>query len=103
MKEILSILIFCSSILFCACSQNPATDSSDLVFSIHGTLQVVQISCAGHRSRQIRQPAAQSKMRELRQRTRYACFVPMTRKIKNNRDFTLSPYFVPATRSWCYF
>lgn len=33
MKEILSILIFCSGILFCACSQNPATDSSDLVFS----------------------------------------------------------------------
>ena len=58
---------------------NPATDSSDLVFR-HGTLQVVQISCAGHRSRQIRQPATQSKMRELRQKTRYACFVPMMRK-----------------------
>ena len=30
---------------------------------------------AGHRSWQIRQPAAQSKLRELRQRARSACFV----------------------------
>ena len=59
---------------------------------------------AGHRSWQIRQPAAQSKLRELRQRAparckgppdhlltaRYACFVPVIRKTQNNRDFTLS-------------
>ena len=90
MKEILSILIFCSGILFCACSQNPAQIKATL-FSEHGTLQGVQISCAGHRSRQIRQPAAQTKLRELRQRTRYACFVPMMQKMQNNRDFTLSP------------
>ena len=32
---------------------------------------------AGHRSWQIRQPAAQSKLRELRQRARSACFVPV--------------------------
>ena len=50
-----------------------------------------QIGCAGHRSRQIRQPAPQSKLRELRQRARYACFVPMIRKIKNNRDLKISP------------
>ena len=66
------------------------------LFSVHGTLQVVQISCAGRRSRQIRQPAAQTKMRELRQRTRYACFVPMMRKIKNNREFPLIHRFLPS-------
>ena len=37
-----------------------------------------QIGCAGHRSRQIRQPAAQSKLRELRQRAPSSCFVPAT-------------------------
>ena len=46
---------------------------------------------AGHRSWQIRQPAAQSKLRELRQRARSACFVPVIRKTQNNRNFTLSP------------
>ena len=46
---------------------------------------------AWHRSWQIRQPAAQSKLRELRQRARSACFVPVMRKMQNNRDFTLSP------------
>jgi hypothetical protein len=45
---------------------------------------------AGHRSWQIRQPAAQSKLRELRQRARSACFVPAMQKMQNNRDFTLS-------------
>ena len=45
---------------------------------------------AGHRSWQIRQPAAQSKLRELRQRARSACFVPVIRKTQNNRNFTLS-------------
>ena len=33
-----------------------------------------------HRSWHIRQPAPQSKLRELRQRARSACFVPMTAK-----------------------
>ena len=47
---------------------------------------------AGHRSWQIRQPAAQSKLRELRQRARSACFVPVIRKTQNNRDFTLSHF-----------
>ena len=60
---------------------------------------------AGHRSWQIRQPAAQSKLRELRQRAparckgppdhlptaRYTCFVPVMKKIQNIRDFTLIP------------
>lgn len=41
---------------------------------------------AGHRSWQIRRPAAQSKLRELRQRARSACFVPMMQKTQNNRD-----------------
>ena len=36
------------------------------------------------------QPAAQSKLRELRQRARSACFVPAMQKMQNNRDFTLS-------------
>ncbi|MCI6169209.1 MAG: hypothetical protein MR678_04640, partial [Muribaculaceae bacterium] len=45
---------------------------------------------AGHRSWQIRQPAAQSKLRELRQRARSACFVPVMQKMQNNRNFTLS-------------
>ena len=58
-----------------------------------------QIGCAGHRSRQIRQPAAQSKLRELRQRARSACFVPMMRKIKNNRDFQLSQRSLDSMRS----
>ncbi|WP_417172131.1 hypothetical protein, partial [Alistipes putredinis] len=40
----------------------------------------------------IRQPAAQSKLRELRQRARSACFVPVMQKMQNNRNFTLSPY-----------
>ncbi|WP_418634159.1 hypothetical protein, partial [Segatella hominis] len=40
---------------------------------------------------QIRQPAAQSKLRELRQRARSACFVPVMQKMQNNRNFTLSP------------
>lgn len=62
-----------------------------------------QIGCGGHRSRQIRQPAAQSKLREPFDVAHAAYFVPMMRKIKNNRDFTLSPYFVLATRSCCYF
>lgn len=48
---------------------------------------------AGHRSWQIRQPAAQSKLRELRQRARSACFVPVMQKMQNNRNFTLSHYF----------
>ncbi|WP_417172086.1 hypothetical protein, partial [Alistipes putredinis] len=39
----------------------------------------------------IRQPAAQSKLRELRQRARSACFVPVMQKMQNNRNFTLSP------------
>ncbi|WP_417171987.1 hypothetical protein, partial [Alistipes putredinis] len=39
---------------------------------------------------QIRQPAAQSKLRELRQRARSACFVPVMQKMQNNRNFTLS-------------
>ncbi|WP_417172049.1 hypothetical protein, partial [Alistipes putredinis] len=38
----------------------------------------------------IRQPAAQSKLRELRQRARSACFVPVMQKMQNNRNFTLS-------------
>ena len=46
---------------------------------------------AGHRSWQIRQPAPQSKLCELRQRARSACFVPVIRKTQNNRNFTLSP------------
>ena len=50
---------------------------------------------AGHRSWQIRQPAAQSKLRELRQRDRSACFVPVIRKTQNNRNFTLSPFYQP--------
>jgi hypothetical protein len=70
---------------------------------------------AWHRSWQIRQPAAQSKLRELRQRARSACFVPVMAinkpdflagyslfyesaiyggvflaDIENNRNFTLS-------------
>ena len=36
------------------------------------------------------QPAAQSQLRELRQRARSACFVPVIRKTQNNRNFTLS-------------
>ena len=48
---------------------------------------------AGHRSWQIRQPAAQSQLRELRQRARSACFVPVIRKTQNNRNFTLSRNF----------
>lgn len=50
---------------------------------------------AGHRSWQIRQPAAQSKLRELRQRARSACFVPVMQKMQNNRNFTLSPNVGP--------
>ncbi|WP_418306121.1 hypothetical protein, partial [Phocaeicola sp.] len=42
---------------------------------------------------QIRQPAAQSKLRELRQRARSACFVPVMQKMQNNRNFTLSQVF----------
>ena len=46
---------------------------------------------ARHRKWQIREPAAQSKLRELRQRARSACFVPVMQIMQNNRDFTLSP------------
>ena len=35
-------------------------------------------------------PEFQSKLRELRQRARSACFVSVIQKIKNNRDFPLS-------------
>ena len=59
---------------------------------------------AGHRSWQKRQPAPQSKLRELRQRARSTCFVPVIQKIKNNRNFTLSPLFreneAPTHSSW---
>ena len=51
-----------------------------------------QIGCGGHRSTQIRQPAAQSKLREPFDVARAAYFVPMMRKIKNNRDFSLIPW-----------
>ena len=57
----------------------------------------------GLHSWQLRQPTAKSKLREPFDVARAAYFVPMMRKIKNNRDFTLSPYFVPSTRSCCYF
>ena len=43
-----------------------------------------------HRSWQIRQPAAQSQLRELRQWSGSVCFVPVMQKMQNNRDFTLS-------------
>lgn len=39
----------------------------------------------------MRQPAPQSKLRELRKRARSACFVPVMQEIINNRNFTLSP------------
>ena len=55
--------------------------SSDWLRSLRST---------GHRSWQIRQPAAQSKLHELRQKARSACFVPVIRKTQNNRNFTLS-------------
>ena len=55
---------------------------------------------AGHRSWRIRRPAAQSKLRELRQRARSACFVPVMLKIQNNRDFTLS-LTIPDLCRWC--
>ena len=58
-----------------------------------------QIGCAGHWSWQKRQPAPQSKLRELRQRARSACFVPMMQKIKNNRDFQLSQRSLDSMRS----
>ena len=48
---------------------------------------------ARHRNWQKRQPDPQSRLRELRQRARSACFVPVRRKMQNNRDFTLSPLF----------
>ena len=56
---------------------------------------------AGNRSWQIRQPAAQSKLRELRQRARSACFVPVVAinkpdflaAIENNRNFTLNKHY----------
>jgi hypothetical protein len=35
----------------------------------------------------MRQPAARSKQRELRQRALAACFVPMIQKMQNNRNF----------------
>ena len=54
-----------------------------------------------HRSWQIRQPAPQSKLRELRQWAHAVCFVPVTAinkpvflaEIENNRDFPLSHGF----------
>ena len=33
MKEIIRILIFASSILFCSCRENPSTNSTDFVFT----------------------------------------------------------------------
>ena len=54
---------------------------------------------AGHRSWQKRQPAPQSKLRELRQRARSACFVPVIRKTQNNRNFTLSQKMSPCALS----
>ena len=53
---------------------------------------VITFSQKMHRSWQIRQPAPQSKLRELRQRARSACFVPVIRKTQNNRNFTLSRF-----------
>ncbi len=79
---------------------------------------------AGHRSWQIRQPAAQSKLRELRQRARSACFVPVVAinkpdflagyllfyvsaryravflaAIENNQNFSLRPIFWPQLKT----
>ena len=40
----------------------------------------------------------QSKLSELRQRARSACFVPVIRKTQNNRNFTLSQYVASRVR-----
>ena len=48
-------------------------------------LCIVQGTTAGNG-----QPAAQSKLRELRPRARATCFVPVIRKTQNNRNFRLS-------------
>ena len=55
--------------------------------------RLASLRSAGHCSWQIRQPEAQSKLRELRQRARSACFVPVNQKMQNNWNFTLSQNF----------
>ena len=71
-------------------------------------------SSAGHRSWLIRQPAAQSKLRELRQRAYdrykgpldhllialYACFVPVIRKTQNNRNVICNILFPVFSQSY---
>ena len=52
---------------------------------------------AGHRSRQIRQPPPQSKLRQ-RAPPRFTCFVPMMQKTQNNRDFTLRQFLYLSWR-----
>ena len=48
------------------------------------------------------QPAAQSKLRELRQRARSACFVPVIRKTQKQPEFYVEPELVPTEPSQTY-